>query len=76
MPKLFAVLAGSEDAVSLIEDSVGDVLVAEEGGADVLLRLWKMVPMVVDVLINGGWFVGAISERVDTFELPRVRVCI
>lgn len=52
MPKLFAVLAGSEDAVSLIEDSVGDVLVAE-GGADVLLRLWKMVPMVVDVLING-----------------------
>ena len=73
MPKLFTVAAGSDDAVNLTVDSVGEVPVTE-GGADVLLRLWKMVPMVVDWLIKGWLFDGAISERVDTFELPRARV--
>ncbi|CAL1696161.1 unnamed protein product [Somion occarium] len=56
MPKLDTVLAGSEDAVSLDKDtseSVGEVPVADGGGADVLLRLWKMVPIVVELLING-----------------------
>ena len=71
MPRLLAVLAGSEDGFNLTADSVGEVPVA--GGVEVLLRLWKIVPMVVDVLIN-GWLVDKVSERMDTFELPRTRV--
>ena len=77
-PKLEAVAAGSDDAVSLLavevdplepDDSVGDDGVPPiEGGADVLMRLCEIVPIIVDELIKGAW-----SIRIDASErvVPR-----
>lgn len=44
-----------------------------EGGADVLLRLWEMVPITGELLINVVVKDPAEleSERVDTLESPR-----
>jgi len=77
MPRLDAVLAGREAAVSLpilgmdasdVVESVGEGALVE-GGADVLLfRRCQSVLVLGDVAINGG-APGAFSECVDP---PRV----
>jgi hypothetical protein len=73
IPKLVAVLAGNDDAVSFgpagaevvdVMESVGEESVL--GGADAFDRLWEMVPIVGDELIKYDG--AAPSARVDDEE--------